>query len=196
MMKVIAQGYVYYNECLYHCNCKYVENILILAKGSTKVSSCSFVIWRFYKQYNYVNLSAKGTLLKILTGRVLSKFLASLMRNYFPKRPPGTAHHILSKLYDVPVYFVNPLPLLLGSVLLYLLSPKGVCCSISDDLSCSCLLKCQLRVTYSALFEKKTHKYQDQDNSKRNFYCNFAITWVVHVPMQGRWLLWWLLTQQ
>ena len=46
----------------------------------------------------------------------------------------------LSKLYDVPVGFVTPSP---GKVLylhkLYVISmlPKGGCCSISDDLSCS-----------------------------------------------------------
>ena len=41
----------------------------------------------------------------------------------------------LSKLYDVAVGFVSPL--ISGSVLLHLRSPKGSCCSISDDLSCS-----------------------------------------------------------
>ena len=44
--------------------------------------------------------------------------------------------HILSKLYDVSVGFVNP-PFL-GYLLLYLRSPKGGCYSISDDLSFSC----------------------------------------------------------
>ena len=42
---------------------------------------------------------------------------------------------ILSKLYDVPVGFVFPTSFL-GSVLLYLRSPKSGCCSISDDLCC------------------------------------------------------------
>ena len=36
----------------------------------------------------------------------LNKLLASLMRNYFPKRPSGTPRYTLSKLYDVPVGFV------------------------------------------------------------------------------------------
>ena len=56
--------------------------------------------------------------------------------------------HTLSNSYDVPVGFV-PLPLW-NCVLLYLRSPKGVCCSISDDLSyshgdidCSLLQVCQ-----------------------------------------------------
>ena len=40
--------------------------------------------------------------------------------------------HTLSKLYDVPVCFVVP-PFIWDSVLLYLRSPKGGCCSISDD---------------------------------------------------------------
>ena len=34
------------------------------------------------------------------------------MRNYFPKRPSGAPLHTLSKLYDVPVGFVNPPPYL------------------------------------------------------------------------------------
>ena len=41
---------------------------------------------------------------------LLSKLLASLMRNYFPKRPSGAPLHTLSKLYDVPVGFVPPPP--------------------------------------------------------------------------------------
>ena len=40
----------------------------------------------------------------------LSKLLAFLMRNYFPKRPLGALLHTLSKLYDVPVGFVSPSP--------------------------------------------------------------------------------------
>ena len=44
--------------------------------------------------------------------------------------------HTLSKLYDVPVGF-DP-PLFWGRILLILRSPKGGCCSISDDLSCIC----------------------------------------------------------
>ena len=41
---------------------------------------------------------------------LLSKLLASLMRNYFPKRPSGAPLHTLSKLYDVPVGFETPPP--------------------------------------------------------------------------------------
>ena len=41
----------------------------------------------------------------------MSKLLASLMRNYFPKRPSGAPLHTLSKLYDVPVGFEPPPPL-------------------------------------------------------------------------------------
>ena len=40
----------------------------------------------------------------------------------------------LSKWYDIPVGFVSPF---WGSVLLYLRSPKGGCCLISDYLPCS-----------------------------------------------------------
>ena len=68
---------------------------------------------------------------------LLSILLASLMRNYFPKRPSGALIHTLSKLYDVPVGFLTPPPPFWGCVLLYSWSPKGGCCSISDDLSCS-----------------------------------------------------------
>ena len=37
-----------------------------------------------------------------------SKLLASLRRNYFPKRTSGAPLNTLSKLYDVPVGFVSP----------------------------------------------------------------------------------------
>ena len=57
--------------------------------------------------------------------RILSKLLASLMRNYFPKQPSGSPLHTLSKLYDVPVGFVSPLTP--KSVMLYIRSPEGVC---------------------------------------------------------------------
>ena len=57
------------------------------------------------------------------------------MRISFPKRPSGAQLHALSKLYDALVGFVAPS---FDSVLLYMRSPNGGCCSISDDLSCSC----------------------------------------------------------
>ena len=41
---------------------------------------------------------------------LLSKLLAYLMRNYFPKLPSGAPLHTLSKLYDVPVGFVSQPP--------------------------------------------------------------------------------------
>ena len=44
--------------------------------------------------------------------------------------------HCFVKLFNVPVGFVPASPIL-SCVLLYLRSPKGGCCSISDDLSCS-----------------------------------------------------------
>ena len=46
----------------------------------------------------------------ITTVSFLSKLLASLIRNYFPKRASGAPLHTLSKLHDVPVSFVNPPP--------------------------------------------------------------------------------------
>ena len=39
---------------------------------------------------------------------LLSKFLASVMRNYFSKRPSGASINALSKLYDISVSFVTP----------------------------------------------------------------------------------------
>ena len=36
--------------------------------------------------------------------------LSFLMRNYFPKRTSGESLLTLSKLYDIPVGFVTPLP--------------------------------------------------------------------------------------
>ena len=57
------------------------------------------------------------------------------MRNNFPNRSSSALLHILSKLYDVPLGFYTP-PLWC-SVLLYLRSPKGGWCSISNDLTCS-----------------------------------------------------------
>ena len=68
---------------------------------------------------------------------LLSKLLASLIRNYFPERPSGAPLHTLSKLYDVPVGFAPPL--FWGCIFRYLRSLNGGCCSISDDLSCSYL---------------------------------------------------------
>ena len=40
----------------------------------------------------------------------MSKLLASLMRNYFPKQPSVAPLHTLSTLYDVTVGFVTPKP--------------------------------------------------------------------------------------
>ena len=47
---------------------------------------------------------------------------------------------ILKKIILCSRWFCNP-HLFWGSVLLYLQSPKGGCCSISGDLSCFCYLK-------------------------------------------------------
>ena len=71
------------------------------------------------------------------------------MRNYFSKRLSSAPLHTLSKLYDVPVGFVNS-PLFKGCVLLNLRSPKGGCCSISDDLPSSLTLsrKCHSECKY------------------------------------------------
>ena len=57
----------------------------------------------------------------------LSKLLASLMRNYFPKQPSVALRHTLSKLHDVLVGFVAPHPPPPEKCLLYMRSTKGVC---------------------------------------------------------------------
>ena len=78
-------------------------------------------------------------LYKLVSGRVFVKILASLMRIYFPKRPSGAPLHTLSKLYDVSVGFVNSPPSSKAVYFFILRLPKGGCCSISNDLSCSFL---------------------------------------------------------
>ena len=93
----------------------------------------------------YVKLPAK-LLLKIQTVWVLSKVLASLVKNCFMKRPSGAPLHTLSKLYYyVPVGFVTPPPLLWRQCLLYLWSPKSGCCSISGYLSCFSNISTQIQ---------------------------------------------------
>ena len=47
------------------------------------------------------------------------------MRNYFPKRPSGASLHTLSELYDVPVGFVNPPPLILRLNIAYFAVAEG-----------------------------------------------------------------------
>ena len=67
----------------------------------------------------------------------------------------GCTDHTLSKLYDVTVGFSSPPSLIFwGSVLLDLRSPKGGCCSISDDLSCSFTRYWEVLITY---FRDKWH---------------------------------------
>ena len=67
----------------------------------------------------------------------LSKLLASLMRNYFPKRTSGAPLHALSKLYDVPVCFVFPPPSF-EAVYCYICGRRRV--SVARyHLSCSCV---------------------------------------------------------
>ena len=85
----------------------------------------------------------------------LSKLSASLMRVYFPKRQSGAQLLTLSKLYDVPVGFVTPLLHVWECVLIYLRSPKGGCCSISDDLSCSYGTFNIMHINYSVLVKKE-----------------------------------------
>ena len=55
------------------------------------------------------------------------------MRSYFPKRTSGVSLHTASILWCSRWYY-SP-TLFWSSVLLYLQSPKGGCCSISDGLS-------------------------------------------------------------
>ena len=51
------------------------------------------------------------------------QLLASLMRNYFPKRMPDAPLHTLSKLYDVPIV-LNP-PTLLRQCIAIFAVTKG-----------------------------------------------------------------------
>ena len=44
------------------------------------------------------------------------------MRNYFLKRPSGEPLHTLSKLYDVPVCFVTPTPILRLCIALFVVA--------------------------------------------------------------------------
>ena len=59
------------------------------------------------------------------------------MRNYFPKTVVGCTASYFVKIIWCFCLFCNPPPLFWGWILLILRSPKGGCCSISDDLSCS-----------------------------------------------------------
>ena len=65
----------------------------------------------------------------------------AVSRNNRKKGGPrvGAPLHTLSKLYNVPVGFVSPLPLLILRLRidLFAVAAKGGCCSISDDLSWS-----------------------------------------------------------
>ena len=55
---------------------------------------------------------------------LLSKLLASLMRNYFPKWPSGASLNILPNLYDVPVGLVLP-PILRLCIALFAVAEGG-----------------------------------------------------------------------
>ena len=70
---------------------------------------------------------------------LLSKLLASLMKNYFPKRPSGAPRHTLSKLNDVPVGFVNSSLIWRLWIALFAVAEGFTVAPISDDLSCSYL---------------------------------------------------------
>ena len=67
-------------------------------------------------------------LIQIVRLIVYSKLFASLMMNYFPKRPSGSPLHTLSKLYMMSPNF--------EAVYCFFRSPKGGSFSIFDDLSC------------------------------------------------------------
>ena len=68
------------------------------------ILKCIYLEWRLlFVPFRYM---------LIQTVRLMSTLLASLMRNYFPKRPSGAPIHTLSNLYDVPVGFVTPPPIL------------------------------------------------------------------------------------
>ena len=64
------------------------------------ILKCNHLEWRWlFGPFMYI---------LIQTVCFLSTLLASLIRNYFPKRPSVAPLHTLSKLYDVPVGFDPP----------------------------------------------------------------------------------------
>ena len=117
----------------------------------TRCSEMESILEIFYLVLLFIicaNLPAK-VLLQIYTFGILSKFLASLMINNFPKRPSGELLYSIIKFKDVPVGLWHPPPLIWGRVLLYLQLPKGGCCSISNYLSWSCKITLILFAVWS-----------------------------------------------
>ena len=105
-----------------------------------KLYFCTFLFIFFFCWIWYIYLIWKDVgylvLLDICLGFFLSKLVASLTRNCFPKRP---STHRFKRCQTIwcSRWFCNPPPLFWGCVLLYFWSPKGGCCSILEDLSCS-----------------------------------------------------------
>ena len=75
----------------------------------------------------------------------LSKLLAFLMRNCFPKRTSGATLLTFSKLYDVSVF---------EAVYCYISDRnKGGCCSISDDVCSTCKASVTIVAGFSPEFD-------------------------------------------
>ena len=73
----------------------------------------------------------------------------------FPETTVGCTASYFVKIIWCSGWFCTPPPRLFwGCVLLYLRSPKGGCCSISDDLSCYCHLTFCLIITDSVVLWK------------------------------------------
>ena len=123
------QCYIKTINCLDNCsrNC--------FCNGCCPGNLAPFRIWEWIMGLNFFVVSIKESENQFADGRQ-EMILLTRRRNNFPRRPSGAPLHTLSKWYDVSIGCVTP-SLILGSVLLYLRSPMGGCCSISDDLSYS-----------------------------------------------------------
>ena len=100
----------------------------------TGTVSCRFFVWKScWKSWSLWRI--KLTTLRYLNFQLFN-FCEKKRKSWKSwKRPSGAPLHIWSKLYDFPIGFVPPL--FWGCVLPHLRLPKGGCCSITDDLSCS-----------------------------------------------------------
>ena len=67
----------------------------------------TLVIWSFWIQHSYVKNAIK-MLLKNTNCSVFLNLVASLMRNYYPKRPSVALLQTLSTIFNVPVGFITP----------------------------------------------------------------------------------------
>ena len=96
-----------YTYCTYH---KFFIDIVHHTTLHMQDKIIQYMYWvlLFDMQPDLTCSSLLVTYFGMTTVTFLSKLLASLMMNYFPKRTSGAPLHTLSKLYDFPVGFVSP----------------------------------------------------------------------------------------